>query len=64
MQLWLGTQSFMLLGAQQFSPEHDFQTESYLTMVPYNKSEQDPLCHTWKVCICFGVCILMLVPMC
>ena len=60
MQLWFGTQSFMLLVTQQSSAEYDLQSDSDNTMVSYNTMSS--LCHTWKVCICFGVCILIKVP--
>ena len=60
MQLWFVTQSFMLLVTQQPSAEYDLQSDSDNMRVSYNT--MSCLCHTWKVCICFGVCILIKVP--
>ena len=31
--------------------------ESYNIMVSYNTTDASSLGHTWKACICFGVCI-------
>ena len=43
------------------SVEYVLQTESCNIMVFYNTFDVRPLCHrhTWKACICFGVCILI-----
>ena len=62
MQLWSGIQSFMLVAMQQSSAEFDLQRESYNIMVSYNTTDVSSLCYTWKVCICFDICILIFVP--
>ena len=47
------------MGTQKSSGEYVLQTESYNIIVSYNATEVSPLCHTWKTCTCFGVCILV-----
>ena len=61
-QLWFGTQSFMLVAAQTFLAKYVLQMEGYNTMVSCNTIDVSPLCHAWKGCPCFGVCIFISVP--
>ena len=34
--------------------------EIWNILASYNTTDVSPLCHTWKACICFAVCILIL----
>ena len=50
------------MATPQSSADYDLQTESYNMMVSYYTTGVGSLCHTWKACIYFGVCILILAP--
>ena len=48
---------FILATTQQSSATYDLQTEIYDKMVSYNTTSVSPLCHNWKVWICFDLSV-------
>ena len=52
----------MVVAIKQSLMKYDLQAKSYNIMVLYNTTDVSLLCHTWKACICLGVCILILHP--
>ena len=62
MQLWFGAQNDVGWLPNNIQANYDIQMECFNVMVSYNITDVSRLCHTWKACICFGLCILILVP--